>query len=80
MHVATGVYRIIRPPEKLVFTWSWEDDPKKIDTAVTIDFRDAGSSTEVLLTHEFFPDMAARYSYKKGWSGCLDKLETLFSM
>src|SRR5437867_1456490 len=26
LHTATGVYREIRPPEKLVFTWSWEGE------------------------------------------------------
>ena len=74
VHVATGVYREIRPPEKLVFTWSWEGEAEKIDTLVTVEFRDMGSSTEIILKHEFFPDGPTRDKHMEGWTGCLNML------
>jgi uncharacterized protein YndB with AHSA1/START domain len=44
------------------------------ETLVTVEFRDRGQSTEVILTHELFPNAEARDEHTKGWSGCLDRL------
>lgn len=75
-HVAVGTFREVRPPEKLVYTWSWEGEHDNIgDTVVTVEFRDLGGSTEIILTHEFFPNEKARDEHTKGWAGCLERLE-----
>ena len=72
----TGIFRDVRPPERLVYTWLWEEDNKGTgETLVTVEFRDLGQSTEVILTHEFFPNKEARDRHKWGWNGCLDRLE-----
>jgi len=47
------------------------------ETQVTVDFRQAGNSTEVVLTHEFFPTGKARDDHNRGWSSCLDRLAKL---
>ncbi len=73
VHVAKGVYREIRRPERLVFTWSWEHDP--IDTLVSLTFTDLGDATEVALKHERFPTTEHRDDHAKGWNGCLGHLE-----
>lgn len=73
-----GTYREVRPPEKLVYTWSWEGQPDFGETLVTVEFRDLGSSTEVVLTHEFFPNEEARQNHDKGWNSCLDRLAKAF--
>jgi uncharacterized protein YndB with AHSA1/START domain len=73
----TGVYREVRPPERLVYTWRWEDKPEHGDTLVTVEFREAGESTEVVLTHEFFPTEKSRDDHNRGWNGCLDRLAKL---
>lgn len=73
VHTATGVYREIRSPERLVFTWKW-DGSDAVETLVTIEFRAKGSSTEMVFTHEFFPDADARNRHETGWVGCFDKL------
>jgi uncharacterized protein YndB with AHSA1/START domain len=38
-HVVVGQYREIRPPEKLVYTWRWENHPERgtEDTIVTVE-------------------------------------------
>ena len=69
-----GTYREVRPPEKLVYTWRWEAEPELGETLVTVEFHDRGSSTEVVLTHELFPNEKARQDHQKGWSSCFDKL------
>ncbi len=69
-----GEYREIDPPRKLVYTWAWESKPG-IDTVVTVEFLDRGTSTEVVLTHTGFPEEAARARHEQGWTGCLANLE-----
>jgi len=73
VRIARGVYREIRRPEKLVFTWSWEHDP--IETLVTLTFHDLGTATEIVLKHENFPSISQRDDHAHGWTGCLDHLE-----
>lgn len=78
VHVARGTYREILRPERLVFTWSWEGEEQSTETLVTVHFRDLGSSTEVTLKHELFPDSATRDRHSEGWNGCLSNLDRLF--
>ncbi len=78
VHVAVGEYLEIRPPEKLVYTWGWEDG-SVTDTLVTIEFRDLGKETEVVLTQERFPNTDWRDKHNEGWTGCLVRLEKLLA-
>ena len=75
-HVSTayGEYREVQPPEKLVYTWAWEDG-SVTGTMVTVEFRDLGNETEVVLTHERFTDTEWRDKHNAGWNGCLVRLE-----
>ncbi len=71
-----GVYREVRPPEHLVMTWTWESDSMAgVETLVTLEFRDLGQESELLVTHEGFPRETARDRHEEGWSGGLDCLE-----
>jgi uncharacterized protein YndB with AHSA1/START domain len=70
----SGTYREVRPPERLVYTWRWEAEPEYGETLVTVEFRDRGGSTEVVLTHELFPTPPMRDQHQRGWVGCLDRL------
>ena len=84
--VVGGVYKEVNPPEKLVYTWVWEGAESAADAAhtagfqemlVTVEFHDLGGSTEVVLTHEFFPDQHAKEEHNQGWIGCLGQLARL---
>ncbi len=70
----TGTYREVRTPEKLVYTWFWENEPELGETLVTVEFRARGNSTEVVVTHELFPNQKMRDDHDKGWNSCLDRL------
>lgn len=74
----TGTYREVRPPARLVYTWNWERSGDARDamgeTLVTVEFLDRGESTEVVLTHELFPNTERRDGHAHGWNGCFDKL------
>ena len=72
-----GEYKEVVPPEKLVFTWLWEDDPlhhESGDTLVTILFLDRGGRTEVILTQEKLPSEVARTDHEGGWKECLESI------
>ena len=78
LHRLVGVYRLVEPPKKLVYTWRWEDDPNQPpETLVTVEFLDRGTSTELVLTHELFPNEAAKSLHETGWTGCFEKLARL---
>lgn len=74
-HTVVGVYKEITPLEKLVFTWSWQEGGTDVgETLVTVELRERGNSTELVLTHERFPTTETRDDHRKGWTGCLDRL------
>ena len=73
-HRVSGVYKQVDPPKRLVYTWKWEQAPDAVETMVTVEFRDLGASTEVVLRHEGFSSAAEQERHEHGWNGCLDKL------
>lgn len=63
-----GVFREVTPPERLVFTWIWQEgEMKDLETVVTVEFHDRDGATELVLTHEGFPAEAAREAHSEGW-------------
>jgi uncharacterized protein len=75
-----GVYREIKQPARLVYTWNWQGDAEMEfgETLVTVDFLDKEGFTEVQITHDRFPNAEIRDKHNYGWNGCLDKLEKQF--
>jgi uncharacterized protein YndB with AHSA1/START domain len=81
-----GTYREVRPPEKIVFTWSWTKSsgdgeqlhPDSPETLVTVEFFARGNSTEVLLTHGIFGTQRDYNDHNQGWNGCFDMLRKAF--
>jgi len=73
-----GQYQEISP-RRIVFTWTWEEpDPHAgIETVVTIELFELGEETEILVTHERFPDEETRDRHDEGWSGALARLVKL---
>lgn len=64
-----GEYLEITPPERLVFTWTsastnWEP------SIVTVELKDLGAKTEIVLTHEGLPDKTAQ-DHRGGWEEIL---------
>jgi len=79
-HTAVGSYQTIEPPNLLVYTWGWEEKDHGVgETMVTVEFNDLGGSTEIVLTHEWFPNAAAIANHEQGWTSCLNRLEGMFS-
>jgi uncharacterized protein YndB with AHSA1/START domain len=73
-HIVRGIYREIRAPERLVFTWQSETIPGFPETLVTVELRDLGGKTELTLTHEALPTPELRDRHTHGWNLCLERL------
>ena len=77
IHRLTGVFREVRRPEKLVYTWIWEQgDMAGVESLVTIEFADRGAATELTLTNELLPSERACALHEQGWTSsfeCLDE-------
>jgi uncharacterized protein YndB with AHSA1/START domain len=69
-HVS-GEYVEIVPPEKLSFTWVWEepDVHAGIQTLVTIELTTSGEATDLVLTHSQFPSEEMCSRHFEGWKG-----------
>jgi uncharacterized protein YndB with AHSA1/START domain len=71
----TGEYRVIEPPELLVFTWRSEFTGMR-NTLVTVRLTERGANeTEIEVSHEFATEAEAS-SHAGGWSQLLSRLET----
>jgi uncharacterized protein YndB with AHSA1/START domain len=77
-HQVSGIYREVVPNAKLVFTWAWRSTPER-ESLVTILIKPDGAGSLLTLQHERFFDEKARDDHRRGWSGCLDKLERYFA-
>jgi uncharacterized protein YndB with AHSA1/START domain len=79
-YVGRGIFREVRPPEKLAFTWSWARLPEKPgeqlggESLVTVELFDRGDSTEMLLTHTDLGIPEILEDTRKGWTGCFEVL------
>lgn len=72
-HCVGGVYRVIEPDARLVFTWAWETTPER-ESLVTVTLAPVEGGTRLTLTHAQFADEAARDRHEHGWGGTLDRL------
>ena len=78
VHVVGGVYEEVSRPNRLVFSWRWENKPEDGTSRITVSFEPKGTGTRVSLVQEQLPTAAARDAHTQGWNGCLDKLVRLF--
>lgn len=77
-----GRYLEVDPPERLVFTFGWEEPPMldglealaTLDSRVTVRFRGAGAGTEVSITHERLDSAELRAFHRWGWESTLEQL------
>ena len=82
-YTTVGTYRVVNPPERLVFTWQFEKDGagdefgevEPPEMLVTVEFKARGQQTELTLTHEKFASIESRNGHNEGWNRCFDALE-----
>ena len=70
-----GEFREVTPPRRLVYTWRWiEGVPDTRESLVTVEFREDGTRTEVVLVHDNFAGPGPVEMYDDGWRSGLSKL------
>jgi uncharacterized protein YndB with AHSA1/START domain len=83
-----GVFREITPPERLVFTYAFEDFPERKTsgrwsdesgnpghrTTVTVNLEDVGGKTRVTVQQAVFESTHVRDEHVRGWGEALDHL------
>ena len=73
VHTVAGEYTEVRAPERLAYTWTWEDgdeDSPSAGSLVTVDFVEDGSRTTVVLTHSGLRSAESADQHRHGWTGC----------
>jgi uncharacterized protein YndB with AHSA1/START domain len=70
-----GIYREIVAPERIVFTFSWEEEGERgRENLVTITFAEQGDKTRMTFRQAFFESVSERDSHHGGWTSCFDRL------
>ena len=68
-----GRYTEIDPPNRLAFTWIWDDDDTRM--LIELDFAEEDGRTTVRFTHSGLWDEEAVRSHESGWGRAFDNLE-----
>ena len=74
-----GVFQEVRVPDKLTFTWRWENAFEGMpETRVIVEFKDVGRATELSLTHEMLPEIPICLQHRTGWIEALYRLQVVY--
>lgn len=68
-----GVFREIVAPERLVFTFIWDESPT-VEMLVTVTFAERGGKTEMTFRKGPFTSVDSHDSEEEGWNECFDRL------
>lgn len=74
----SGVYREIKAPDVLSFTFAWETDDgmKGVETLVTLTFEEVTpGKTRLTLQQGVFPNTETRDGHRHGWNRMLDTFQ-----
>jgi uncharacterized protein YndB with AHSA1/START domain len=74
-HRKRGVYREIVVPERIVFTFAWEDAGGRLghELLVTVTLEELGSRTRLTLHQTMFDSVEWRDSHVIGWTSCFER-------
>jgi uncharacterized protein YndB with AHSA1/START domain len=76
-----GEYIEVTPPERLVFTWTWDGHVgHEGSQLIEVEFDDHGDgTTTVVVTNRGIRDQESRESHREGWQGSLANLERVLA-
>ncbi len=71
-----GVFREIAEPERLVFTFAWDEAGEPgLETLVTVTFTEQNGKTRMTLRQAPFESVEQRDGHQGGWTSTIDRLE-----
>jgi glutathione S-transferase len=80
VHVVTGEFKEIKPPERLVFSWGWLNGAgRNPETLVTVTFRPKNGGTDLTLEQTGFLKEEFREGHREGWASSFNGLEALLA-
>lgn len=80
VHVWGGTYQDISSPYRLVFTWQMIEPERSLYPGlVTLEMAPIGETTDIILTHEPFPEKGERDQYEDRWMSCLEALDRQYA-
>ena len=74
-HGGGGHYTAVDRPDRLAFTWTWDNDDEDRETLIEIAFVEVDGATAVTFTHSNLRDEASARDHEGGWTRCFDNLE-----
>ena len=75
-HAVRGIYRVVEPPHRLVFSWVWQQgDLKDRETEVELTFVPEGEGTRLTLIHRDLPSATSVTSHSGGWGSAIESLK-----
>jgi uncharacterized protein YndB with AHSA1/START domain len=75
-----GVYREVVPPERLVFTFAWEEEGERgLETVVDIRLTERDGKTHMTMRQTPFQSDGERDGHHEGWTSCFDRLDNLLA-
>ncbi len=78
VHIVTGEFKEIRPPERLVYTWGWlEGAGRGPETLVTLTFASHDGGTDLTLEQSGFLTDDSRDRHAHGWNSSLAGLSAM---
>lgn len=74
-HWKRGVYHEIVAPERIVFTFAWEDADGNLgpELLTTVTFAEEGTRTRLTLRQTGFATVDGRDDHVGGWTSCLER-------
>ncbi len=75
--VATGTFKELNPPRKLVYSWQWEGDPTTELSEVTITLDPVPEGTKLTLVHDRLSGPESVKAHSDGWLGCMENINEL---
>ena len=69
-----GIYREIRAPDRLAYTFAWDDGP---ETLITVNFSLQDGKTRMIFTQTPFETPERREDHRFGWNSSFDRLQDL---
>jgi uncharacterized protein YndB with AHSA1/START domain len=75
-HIVGGVYRRLERPDRLAFTWAWEqpDGSRGHETLIELTFVAADGGTRMILVQAEFADAEACTRHQGGWTSSFNCL------
>ena len=75
---ATGEYKVVDPPRRLAFTWTWDDQDSERQL-IELEFTERDGETTVRMTSHGISSEERVDSHREGWGHCYDNLDRVLS-